>query len=75
MKKYRDAAFVENLRKHVYRYMQINNKKVSDLAKSIGVSRTTLYAYLQGTTAPSAKNLKLLAKELGVEIADLFKEN
>lgn len=48
-------------------------KSVMDVAKHMGVSKTTVYWWEQGIYAPRAKNLMRLSEFLGCGIEDLLK--
>lgn len=65
---------VEELARELKRLLKhggARRPKVATLAKRVGISQSTLYAYLAGTTLPSSEALDDLLRELDAEPADV----
>lgn len=56
---------------YVARYLEKPHSSITDLASRIGVSRETIYKWIDGSQ-PSAKNIHKVAEVLGVSIERLI---
>lgn len=62
---------IENRLSYLFKKKGIEQK---EFARQIGLSRTTLYRYLEGKTAPNKKKLLLIIDALDMEVADFCYE-
>lgn len=67
---YDDSQGEDCLGYYVARYLEKPHNSISKLAKSIGVSRETIYKWIEGSQ-PSAKNIPKVSEVLGVSIERL----
>lgn len=61
----------ENLAKAIQQYKLERDLSISELAEDLGVGRTILEIYLNGTGNPRADTLDLLSERSGIPLAEL----
>lgn len=60
--------------KNLLHYMSLNNENQSDVAKILGVSKTTVTHYIQGINVPRMNKIQILCDHYGIKITDLMEE-
>lgn len=50
-----------------------NKMRASDVAKAVGCSRKTIYAYMQGSRLPSRRTERLMKEKLDINTHEIFK--
>ncbi len=55
--------------------MEGNNKKISDLIRETGLSKSYIYSVLANNSVPSLVNARKIAYALNVDIEDIFPSN
>lgn len=68
---YDDSQGKDCLGYYVARYLERPHTSIAELAKRIGVSRETIYKWIEGSQ-PSAKNIPKVSEVLGVSIERLI---
>ena len=58
--------------KPLKKHMRANNIQLSDLSEKLGVSRITLYRWLNGTRSPSSEHIIKIILITGIDANDLF---
>jgi DNA-binding XRE family transcriptional regulator len=53
-------------------YMQENNVTIKDFAKSLGISKSSMHTYLNGTTTPNVITAIGIAKKLKTSVEELW---
>ncbi len=61
----------ENLAKTIQQYKLDRELSISELAEELGVARSILENYLNGTGNPRADTLELLSEKSGIPLAEL----
>lgn len=61
----------ENLAKTIQQYKLARDLSISELAEELGIARSVLESYLNGTGNPRADTLELLSKRSGIPLAEL----
>lgn len=64
-------VFIRNFKK----YLELNRLTQTDVAKNLGVNRSTVSAWLTGRGYPRADVMQKLANFLGIQMSDLVIEN
>ena len=49
-----------------------NHMRASDIAKAVGISTKSVYAYLQGWRLPSRNTMRKMEEALGINTRDIF---
>lgn len=65
-------ARIEYFSSNLKAYADELGLKPADIARRIGVEKTTINNYFKAKSFPMSDNLQLLAEALNVEVADLF---
>lgn len=61
----------ENLSKRIQQYKLERDLSVSELAEELGIARSVLESYLNGTGNPRADTLEMLSKKSGIPLSEL----
>lgn len=54
------------------KYIQENNTNIKDFAKSLGISKTSIHTYLNGTAIPNVVTAIKIARKLKVSVNCLW---
>lgn len=57
------------------KYMKLNNKTQSDLARDLNISLNTISGWYHGKTFPRPDKMQIIADYLGIRVEDLINKN
>lgn len=60
--------------KNLSYYMNLNGENQSDIAKLLGVSKTTITHYIKGTNVPRMGKVQILCDHYGIKLSDLIED-
>lgn len=64
-----------NFKKNLIYYLNLRQKSQSDLAKAIGVAKTTVSSYVNGVSMPRMDKIDKICDYLNIKRSDLLESN
>lgn len=64
----------ENIAKYLRSKMEEQKASLTEYSKNLGIGRTTLQGYLNGTSAPRSDTIEYLARQVGCTPAELISD-
>lgn len=69
-----DEIYREIFSRNLRKYMELNDKKQNDIIRDLGINKSTISSWVNGTKLPRMDKVDALAKYFGVKRSDLIED-